>query len=126
MWIYSREQHLFQIEIFRNIINVFTVTFNQFNASLLNKSMKCLTDPRCFTCSVIVRSVCEVNVRKLAASHQSPVLCAEHRKADGMNAAAVRLLKILKVFAGMSPIATTALYLSSLTRSSVTSDLEED
>ncbi|XP_026102516.1 centromere protein M-like [Carassius auratus] len=67
-----------------------------------------------------------VSVRKLAASHQSPVLCAEHRTVDGVNAAAVRLLNILKVSAGMSPIATTALYLSSLTRCSVTSDLEED
>uniref|UniRef100_A0A671K8Y9 Centromere protein M n=1 Tax=Sinocyclocheilus anshuiensis TaxID=1608454 RepID=A0A671K8Y9_9TELE len=46
--------------------------------------------------------------------------------ADGVNAAAVRLLNILKVSAGMSPIATTALYLSSLTRCSVTSELEED
>ncbi|XP_026110383.1 centromere protein M [Carassius auratus] len=67
-----------------------------------------------------------VSVRKLAASHQCPVLCAEHRTVDGVNAAAVRLLNILKVSAGMSPIATTALYLSSLTRCSVTSDLEED
>ncbi|XP_016417104.1 centromere protein M [Sinocyclocheilus rhinocerous] len=46
--------------------------------------------------------------------------------ADGVNAAAVRLQNILTVSAGMSPIATTALYLSSLTRCSVTSDLEED
>uniref|UniRef100_A0A671K8Y4 Centromere protein M n=1 Tax=Sinocyclocheilus anshuiensis TaxID=1608454 RepID=A0A671K8Y4_9TELE len=44
--------------------------------------------------------------------------------ADGVNAAAVRLLNILKVSAGMSPIATTALYLSSLTRCSVTSDFD--
>ncbi len=34
----SKEQHLFEIEIFCNIINVFTATFDQFNASLLNKS----------------------------------------------------------------------------------------
>ncbi|XP_043080085.1 centromere protein M [Puntigrus tetrazona] len=67
-----------------------------------------------------------VSLRKLAASHQCPVLCAEHRTEDGVNAAAVRLLNILKVSAGMSPLATTALYLSSLTRCSVTSDLEED
>ncbi len=39
-WIESSiEQHLFEIEIFPNIINVFTVTFDQFNASLLNKSI---------------------------------------------------------------------------------------
>ncbi len=30
--------HLFKIEIFCNIINVFSVTFDQFNTSLLNKS----------------------------------------------------------------------------------------
>ncbi len=31
------EQHLFEIEIFGNIINVFTVNFDQFNVFLLNK-----------------------------------------------------------------------------------------
>ncbi len=35
----SKEQHLFGLEIFCNIINVFTATFDQFNASLLNKSI---------------------------------------------------------------------------------------
>ncbi len=35
----SKEQHLFETEIFCNIINVFTVTFDQFNASLMNKSI---------------------------------------------------------------------------------------
>ncbi len=35
----SKEQHLFEIEIFWNIINVFTVTFDQFNASLMIKSI---------------------------------------------------------------------------------------
>ncbi len=35
----SKEQHLFEIEIFSDIINAFTVTFDQLNASLLNKSM---------------------------------------------------------------------------------------
>uniref|UniRef100_A0A8C1NIC8 Centromere protein M n=1 Tax=Cyprinus carpio TaxID=7962 RepID=A0A8C1NIC8_CYPCA len=54
------------------------------------------------------------------------VLLSLSQTVDGVNAAAVRLLNILKVSAGMSPIATTALYLSSLTRCSVTSDLEED
>jgi len=33
----SKEQHLFEIEIFCNIINIFTVTFDQFNASFLNE-----------------------------------------------------------------------------------------
>ncbi len=31
----SNEQHLFEIEIVCNIINVFSVTFDQFNAFLL-------------------------------------------------------------------------------------------
>ncbi len=35
----SEEQHLSEIEIFCNIINVFIVTFDQFKASLLNKSI---------------------------------------------------------------------------------------
>ncbi len=38
-WIESSEQHLSEIEIFRNIINVFIITFDQFKASLLNKSV---------------------------------------------------------------------------------------
>ncbi len=37
-----KEQHLFDIETFYNIINVFTVTFNQFTVSLLNKSINYL------------------------------------------------------------------------------------
>uniref|UniRef100_A0A671NGF2 Hypoxia-inducible factor 1-alpha-like n=1 Tax=Sinocyclocheilus anshuiensis TaxID=1608454 RepID=A0A671NGF2_9TELE len=36
----SDKQHLFEIEIFSNNVKVLTVTFNQFNASLLNKSIK--------------------------------------------------------------------------------------
>ncbi len=50
----SKEQHLFEIEIFCGI-NVCTVTFDQFNASLLNKSInnnnnknKNPTDPQTF------------------------------------------------------------------------------
>ncbi len=34
-----KRKHLFDIEIYCNIINVFTVTFDQFNASLMNKSI---------------------------------------------------------------------------------------
>ncbi len=33
-----KEQQLFEIEIFCNITNAFTVTFDQFYASLLNKN----------------------------------------------------------------------------------------
>ncbi len=32
-----KEQHLFEIKIFGNIINVFTFTFDNCNVSLLNK-----------------------------------------------------------------------------------------
>ncbi len=35
----SEEQHLSEIEIFCNIINVFILIFDQFKASLLNKSI---------------------------------------------------------------------------------------
>ncbi len=35
----SKEPHLFEIEIFGQIINVFTVTFDKFYASLLNKNI---------------------------------------------------------------------------------------
>ncbi len=39
IFFHSKEQHLFEIEIFCNIINAFTVTFDQFNVSLMNKSI---------------------------------------------------------------------------------------
>ncbi len=35
----SEEQHLSEIEMFCNIILVFIITFDQFKASLLNKSI---------------------------------------------------------------------------------------
>jgi len=35
----EQEQHLFEIEIICNIINGITLTFDQFNASLQNKSI---------------------------------------------------------------------------------------
>ncbi len=38
----SKEQHLFETEIYT--INVFTVTFDQYNASLLNKSINLCFD----------------------------------------------------------------------------------
>ncbi len=40
MYIESKKQHLFEIKIFCNI--VCTVTFDQFNASLLNKNVNSL------------------------------------------------------------------------------------
>ncbi len=35
----KKNQHLFEIEIFCNIVNIFTVTFDKFNAYLMNKSI---------------------------------------------------------------------------------------
>ncbi|KAI5089774.1 centromere protein M [Silurus meridionalis] len=67
-----------------------------------------------------------LSVKKLAASHRCPVICAEHQTDDGVNMAASRLLSVLQVSAGLSPVATTALYLSSLTRCTVPSELDDD
>lgn len=40
------KQHLFETEIFSNILKVFTVSFDRFSAPLLNKSRKkCLLTP---------------------------------------------------------------------------------
>jgi len=36
----KKEQHLFETDIFCNIINVFTITFDQFNESLLKICLK--------------------------------------------------------------------------------------
>ncbi len=41
----SEEQHLSEIEIFCNIINVFIIIFDQFKASLLNKSIHFYNPP---------------------------------------------------------------------------------
>lgn len=37
--IFLKEQHLFEIDMFCKIINVFTVVFDHFNPSLLSKSI---------------------------------------------------------------------------------------
>ncbi len=37
----QKEQHLFETETFCDIIHVFTDTFDQFNARLINKSINC-------------------------------------------------------------------------------------
>ncbi len=42
----SEEQHLSEIEIFCNIINVFIIIFDQFKASLLNKSINFYNPPQ--------------------------------------------------------------------------------
>ncbi|KAM4603639.1 centromere protein M [Polymixia lowei] len=63
-------------------------------------------------------------VRKLASSLHCPLLCAEDQTPEGVTNAAERLLTILKVAAGLVPMAT-ALYLSNLTRYTMPSDTEQ-
>uniref|UniRef100_A0A8K9X0T6 Centromere protein M n=1 Tax=Oncorhynchus mykiss TaxID=8022 RepID=A0A8K9X0T6_ONCMY len=65
-----------------------------------------------------------VSVRKLAASLHCPLLCAEDQTTEGVTTAAHRLLAILKVAAGLVPMAT-GLYLSTLTRCTVPSDIDQ-
>ncbi|XP_034043692.1 centromere protein M [Thalassophryne amazonica] len=62
--------------------------------------------------------------RKLAALHHCPLLFAEDQTPDGVTEAAQRLMTILKVSAGLVPMAT-ALYLSSLTRCTVPPDIDQ-
>ncbi|XP_034401187.1 centromere protein M-like isoform X2 [Cyclopterus lumpus] len=63
-------------------------------------------------------------VRKLAASLHCPLLFTEDQTPDGVTNATERLLTILKVAAGLVPMAT-ALYLSNLTRSTVSPDIDQ-
>ncbi|XP_034755971.1 centromere protein M [Etheostoma cragini] len=63
-------------------------------------------------------------VRKLAASLHCPLLFAEDQTPDGVTNATERLLTILKVAAGLVPMAT-ALYLSNLTRCTVPPDIDQ-
>ncbi|NP_001297921.1 centromere protein M [Esox lucius] len=65
-----------------------------------------------------------ISVRKLVASLHCPLLFAEDQMTDGVNTAAHRLLAILKVTSGHVPMAT-GLYLSSLTRCTVPSDIDQ-
>ncbi|XP_026887291.2 centromere protein M isoform X1 [Electrophorus electricus] len=88
----------------------------------LGKVCFVVTDARCGT----LAQERMLRVRRLAASHHCPVLCAEHQTEEGIAMAAMRLLTILKVSAGLSPMATTALYLSSLTRCAAAPELDDD
>ncbi len=67
LWIKSsKEQLLFEIEIFCRIINIYVVTFNQFNAFLLDKRMNwyvCVYRNRCSWRG----SSCAVNRKTLAS-----------------------------------------------------------
>ncbi|XP_003447922.1 centromere protein M [Oreochromis niloticus] len=62
-------------------------------------------------------------VRKLASSLHCPLLFAEDQTPDGVASATERLLTILKVAAGLVPIAT-ALYVSNLTRCTLPLDID--
>ncbi len=55
----SKDQHCFVIRIFCNIIIVFNVTFDQFNASLLNKSYFSLFPGKIFYRKLLNCSACK-------------------------------------------------------------------
>lgn len=88
----------------------------------LGKVCFAVTDARCgaFTQERLL------SVRKLAALHRCPLICAEHQTEEGVNAAASRLLTILRVSAGASVLPTSSLYLSAMTCCTMPSDLDED
>ncbi len=50
--------NLFEIKIFYNIVNIFTVTFDQFNMSLLSKSIiKNLTGPKLMNKTLLTNNI---------------------------------------------------------------------
>ncbi len=49
-----KEEHLFEIEIVCEIINVFSATFDQFNASLLNKTNTFFQKKKKFECLIYI------------------------------------------------------------------------
>ncbi|KAG5832439.1 centromere protein M isoform X2 [Anguilla rostrata] len=61
------------------------------------------------------------SLKKMAATLNSPLLMTEDKTAEGVNTAAQRVLAVLRVAAGLVPMAT-GLYLSSLTRCTVPND----
>ncbi|KAJ8345215.1 hypothetical protein SKAU_G00294080 [Synaphobranchus kaupii] len=61
------------------------------------------------------------SLKKLAATLNSPLLMTEDRTTEGVNTVAQRVLAVLRVAAGLVPMAT-GLYLSSLTRCTVPTD----
>ncbi len=65
-------KHLFEIEIFWDIINVFTVTFKLFNVSLLNKSSNILLKVLNLACSKLLngsKTFLALIIRKSAYKH---------------------------------------------------------
>ncbi len=65
----SQEQHSFEIQIFYDIINVFTLTFDQFNLSLLNKSWISSTSINSMTC-IFTRILCTNLSVTLSLTHE--------------------------------------------------------
>ncbi|KAL1005831.1 hypothetical protein UPYG_G00064500 [Umbra pygmaea] len=65
-----------------------------------------------------------IAVRKLAASLHCPLLYAEDQTTEGVTTTAHRLLAILRVTAGLIPMATS-LYLSTLTCYTLPSDTDQ-
>ncbi|KAJ8387539.1 hypothetical protein AAFF_G00152350 [Aldrovandia affinis] len=76
-----------------------------------------VTGARCGT----VPSERLTSLKKMAASLNSPLLMTEDGTTEGVNTAAQRVLNMLKISAGLVPMAT-GLYLSSLIRYTVPAD----
>ncbi|XP_031419813.1 centromere protein M [Clupea harengus] len=87
----------------------------------LGKVCFLVTGARCLS----VSSTRLLTVRKMASSLHCPLLFAEDQTSEGVIAAAVRLLGILKVAAGLVPFAT-GLSLNSVTHCILPSDLEQN
>ncbi len=72
-WIQSsKEQHLFEIEMFCNIIKIFTVTIDHFNATLLNRSINLLNtyvNVNLIKCSLLVEWPAQLNPSSWILSH---------------------------------------------------------
>ncbi len=54
----SLNRNLYEVEMVSNSINVFTVTFDQFNASLLNKSINLFPKKKSLTNPKLLNSIC--------------------------------------------------------------------
>ncbi|KAG9343057.1 hypothetical protein JZ751_015275 [Albula glossodonta] len=83
----------------------------------LGKVCFLVTDARCGT----VPYERLASIKKTAASLSSPLLMAEDKTTEGVRTAAQRVITVLKVSAGMVPMAT-GLYLSTLTRCTLPTD----
>ncbi|XP_063080162.1 centromere protein M [Engraulis encrasicolus] len=99
----------------------------------VEKSIKCL-DPAFFlgkVCFLVTGARCLsvskdnlLTVRKMAALLHCPLLFAEDQTSEGVTTVAVRLLSMLKVAAGLVPMAT-GLQLNTLAHCVMPTDMEE-